>query len=66
MIGFGMARPRKTPLERFAETGAADRKAAFIARRKQAGFVRLDVWVPADRADELRKIVADMVGDRLG
>ena len=61
-----MAARRRTPLERFAETGTADRREAYLERRRQAGLVRVVVWVPADRADELRKIVADMVGDRLG
>lgn len=60
-----MVRPRKTPLERFAETGKSDRHAAFYARRLAAGLARVTVWVPAERAEDLRKLAADWVGDRL-
>jgi hypothetical protein len=26
-------------------------------RRKKAGLVRIEVWVPADKADEVRKAI---------
>ena len=61
-----MTARRKTPLERFAETGTTDRREAYLERRRQAGLARVVVWVPADRADELRKLAKDWAGDRLG
>ena len=43
-----------------ADTGA-ERTARYDARRRsRSGQVRVSVWVPADRADELRAIAAKL------
>ena len=60
-----MSRKRLTPLERMALTGQACRRASFLARRKQAGLVRIDIWVPVERADELRQLSAQWTRERL-
>ena len=42
-------------------TGAA-RNRRYDDRRRQRGQVRVSVWVPADRASELREIASKMRG----
>jgi hypothetical protein len=38
----------------------AQRKAAERKRKKEAGLIRTDVWVPADRVEDIREIAAKM------
>ena len=40
-------------------TPAHERKAAERQRRKDAGLVRIEAWVPEDRADEIRRLIAE-------
>jgi len=42
------------------ETGNAARCQRWAANRRASGWVRVTVEVPADRADELREIAAQM------
>lgn len=60
-----MVRKRQTPLERFAETGTTDRKAAFLKRREDAGLVRVELWVPKGRVGQLKELVAVWVDGQL-
>ena len=57
-----MTARRKTPLERLAETGTTDRREAFLERRRRAGLARVVVWVPVERADDLRKLAKEWSG----
>jgi len=38
----------------------AERQAAFKARLKEAGLVRVEVFVPPERRDEIKRIAANM------
>lgn len=49
------------PLE--ADSGAI-RTARYDTRRKDRGEVRISVWVPADRVEEIQRIAARMRADR--
>lgn len=42
----------------------ATRKAAERQRKKAAGLVRIEEWVPADRVDELRAVAEQMRIDK--
>jgi len=42
-------------------TPAHERKAAERQRRKDAGLVRIEAWVPQDQAEAIKKIIADAV-----
>ena len=44
-----------------ADTGA-ERTARYDTKRRRRGEVRVSVWVPADRASELREIASKMRG----
>jgi hypothetical protein len=47
----------------FRETGEmtdATRKAAERQRKREAGLVPVELWVPADRVEELRQIAQEM------
>ena len=41
----------------------AERQARRRAKAQAAGLKQVNLWVPADRADELRQIAAQMVRD---
>ncbi len=43
-------------------TNPADRKAKERQRRRDAGEIRLEFWVPADKADAVRAAVAAAIG----
>lgn len=36
-------------------------QAAYRKRQREAGLVKLDVWVPAELAEQARKVVAELV-----
>lgn len=62
-----MAGQRRTPIERaIAATHGDDRQARYIAKRRAAGIVRAAVWVPTERAEELKELARKMVADHLG
>ena len=42
----------------------ATRKAAERQRKKAAGLVRIEEWIPADRVEELRAIAEQMRIDK--
>ena len=42
----------------------AERKAAERQRKKAAGLVRVDEWVPAERVEEIRAIAERMRKER--
>lgn len=42
-------------------TPANERKAAERQRRKDAGLVRVEMWVPAHMADQVKEVVAALV-----
>ncbi len=39
-------------------TSAQDRQLATRERKEKAGLRRIEVWVPADRVDEIRAMVS--------
>jgi hypothetical protein len=43
----------------------AERKAAERQRKKAAGLVRVDEWVPAERVEEIRRIAEKMREERM-
>jgi hypothetical protein len=46
------------------DTSNRDRQARFKERREQAGLVRVEVYVPADAAEKIKQIAADLRGNR--
>jgi len=46
-------------------TPAHERKAAERQRRKDAGLVRIEAWVPQDQAEAIKKIIADAVKKKM-
>jgi hypothetical protein len=62
-----VAGQRRTPIERaIAATHGDDRQARYNAKRKRAGLIRAAVWVPEERALELKNLARDMVIQHLG
>ncbi len=57
---------RKTPIERLAAGESLDRQARYMASRRAVGLVRVSLWVPMGREDELRSIAAGMVSELCG
>jgi hypothetical protein len=39
----------------------ASRKASERARKRESGLVPVEVWVPRDKADEIRQIARGMI-----
>lgn len=41
--------------------GKLERQQRWRSKRAQSGFVRFDTWVPADRVDGLKALIADLI-----
>lgn len=41
-------------------TKAYENKTKFEARQRERGFVKAEIWVPADRAGELKEVARKM------
>lgn len=62
-----MAGQRRTPIERaIAATHGNDRQSRYLGKRQAAGLVRVAVWIPTERADEMKALARKMVADHLG
>jgi hypothetical protein len=61
---------RRTPIEKaIAATHGVpleDRQARYVAKRNKVGLVRVAVWVPTERADELKTAARNMVAAHVG
>ena len=59
-LDWGDDPPPDRPAAPLAADSGAVRTARYDTRRRQRGEVRVSVWVPADRVDELQAIAAGM------
>jgi hypothetical protein len=59
--------PRRTPIEIAIDaTHGIDRQTKYVAKRKKIGLTRVAVWVPTERAEELKSAARDMVAAHIG
>lgn len=58
---------RRTPIEMaIAATHGDTRQARYMAKRKQAGLIRVAVWCPAEREEELKDVARRWVAAHTG